>query len=425
MRCYNHNMKKVLSAILTLIILSASINVFASSEAIENSLDTASDNLIMNKSSIDIWNSQNDDINIGYTISKNELINKIDSLSIISFSKRFIKTDDKKLFEADTHYYNKLIENINYNNIETENIVEYGIILARTPLKTWPTMDEAFSNQSSAYDRFLESTLYPYEPIAILHESKDKKWLFVKMYNYEGWVQKEDVAYTSFNILNLLINNHNFIVITEPKAYLKYSNRELDMGCTFPLLNKNSEYFTVLCPQKRADNSLYFTFGYIPIEYGSINYLPYTQKNTLSQAYKFIDEPYGWGGMNGYRDCSALVMDIYRSMGIKLKRNTDQQEIMSPINISVSEISESDKRKQLKTLPAGSLIFMNGHVMLYIGEYENTHYILHDTPGYYDDYGYHPINSVTVTEVDIRNSQGNTYISQFTTFLYISEKDTE
>lgn len=418
-------MKKVLSAILTLIILSASINVFASSEAIENSLDTASDNLIMNKSSIDIWNSQNDDINIGYTISKNELINKIDSLSIISFSKRFIKTDDKKLFEADTHYYNKLIENINYNNIETENIVEYGIILARTPLKTWPTMDEAFSNQSSAYDRFLESTLYPYEPIAILHESKDKKWLFVKMYNYEGWVQKEDVAYTSFNILNLLINNHNFIVITEPKAYTKYSNRELDMGCTFPLLKKNNEYFTVLCPQKRADNSLYFTFGYIPIEYGSINYLPYTQKNTLSQAYKFIDEPYGWGGMNGYRDCSALVMDIYRSMGIKLKRNTDQQEIMSPINISVSEISESDKRKQLKTLPAGSLIFMNGHVMLYIGEYENTHYILHDTPGYYDDYGYHPINSVTVTEVDIRNSQGNTYISQFTTFLYISEKDTE
>jgi len=418
-------MKKVLSAILTLIILSASINVFASSEAIENSLDTASDNLIMNKSSIDIWNSQNDDINIGYTISKNELINKIDSLSIISFSKRFIKTDDKKLFEADTHYYNKLIENINYNNIETENIVEYGIILARTPLKTWPTMDEAFSNQSSAYDRFLESTLYPYEPIAILHESKDKKWLFVKMYNYEGWVQKEDVAYTSFNILNLLINNHNFIVITEPKAYTKYSNRELDMGCTFPLLKKNNEYFTVLCPQKRADNSLYFTFGYIPIEHGSINYLPYTQKNTLSQAYKFIDEPYGWGGMNGYRDCSALVMDIYRSMGIKLKRNTDQQEIMSPINISVSEISESDKRKQLKTLPAGSLIFMNGHVMLYIGEYENTHYILHDTPGYYDDYGYHPINSVTVTEVDIRNSQGNTYISQFTTFLYISEKDTE
>lgn len=418
-------MKKVLSAILTLIILSASINVFASSEAIENSLDTASDNLIMNKSSIDIWNSQNDDINIGYTISKNELINKIDSLSIISFSKRFIKTDDKKLFEADTHYYNKLIENINYNNIETENIVEYGIILARTPLKTWPTMDEAFSNQSSAYDRFLESTLYPYEPIAILHESKDKKWLFVKMYNYEGWVQKEDVAYTSFNILNLLINNHNFIVITEPKAYTKYSNRELDMGCTFPLLKKNNEYFTVLCPQKRADNSLYFTFGYIPIEHGSINYLPYTQKNTLSQAYKFIDEPYGWGGMNGYRDCSALVMDIYRSMGIKLKRNTDQQEIMSPINISVSEISESDKRKQLKTLPAGSLIFMNGHVMLYIGEYENTHYILHDTPGYYDDYGYHPINSVTVTEVDIKNSQGYTYISQFTTFLYISEKDTE
>ena len=418
-------MKKVLSAILTLIILSASINAFASSEAIKNSLDTASDNLIMNKLSIDIWNSQNDDIAIGNSISGNELLSKIKLLSSVPISKRYIKTDIVTFFEATPLYYEKLKENINYDAIATENTIKYGIILRRTPLKTWPTMDEAFSNQSSDYDRFLESTLYPYEPIAILHESKDKKWLFVKMYNYEGWVQKEDVAYTSFNILNLLINNHNFIVITEPKAYTKYSNRELDMGCTFPLLKKNNEYFTVLCPQKRADNSLYFTFGYIPIEHGSINYLPYTQKNTLSQAYKFIDEPYGWGGMNGYRDCSALVMDIYRSMGIKLKRNTDQQEIMSPINISVSKMSEADKINQLKTLPAGSLIFMNGHVMLYIGAYENTHYILHDTPGFYDDYGYNPVDSVTVTKVDIRNSQGYTYISQFTTFLYISEKDTE
>ncbi|MDD3972973.1 MAG: hypothetical protein PHC31_13820, partial [Clostridia bacterium] len=84
-----------------------------------------------------------------------------------------------------------------------------------------------------------------------------------------------------------------------------------------------------------------------------------------------------------------------------------------------------DKINQLKTLPAGSLIFMNGHVMLYIGAYENTHYILHDTPGFYNDYGYNPVDSVTVTKVDIRNSQGYTYISQFTTFLYISEKDTE
>jgi hypothetical protein len=88
-------------------------------------------------------------------------------------------------------------------------------------------------------------------------------------------------------------------------------------------------------------------------------------------------------------------------------------------------MSEAEKRNQLKTLPTGSLIFMNGHVMLYIGEHENIHYILHDTPGYYDDYGYHPVNSVTITNVDIRTSQGYTYLSQFTSFLYISENDFE
>ncbi|MFO7637354.1 MAG: NlpC/P60 family protein [Clostridia bacterium] len=27
----------------------------------------------------------------------------------------------------------------------------------------------------------------------------------------------------------------------------------------------------------------------------------------------FLGEPYGWGGMNNARDCSALVMDVFRT----------------------------------------------------------------------------------------------------------------
>lgn len=414
-------MKKVFFAILMLLLLLMPIHGIATNDILQSSIKMASDDIIMNSEAISKWNTQNDSIYIGSSISSEDLIIKINQLSAIPYYKRYIKSKDGPLYEATASYYNKLIININQKTIQTTNDIKYGFILYRTPLKTWPCIDEAFNSLSSSYDRFLESTLYPFEPIAILHESMDSKWLFIKMYNYEGWVQKEHVAYTSLEVLKLFESNPNFIVISKPKTYMQYSKRELDMGCIFPLVNEREQYYTVLCPQKRSDNSLYFSFVRIPKQDAYVGYIPYTQKAILSQAEKFINEPYGWGGMNGFRDCSSLVMDIYRSMGINLKRNTDQQETMYPLNTSLIGMTETQKSETLQKLPPGSLIFMDGHVMLYIGFIDGAHYILHDTPGFYTNDGYNDANKVTVTNVNIKNSQGFEYITLFTSTLYITE----
>lgn len=414
-------MKKVFSAILMLILLLIPIQGIASNDILQTSIKMASDDIIMNGESISAWNSQNDSIYIGYSISRADLIIKINQLSTLPSYKRYIKSKDSPLYEASTSYYNNLIKNIGQQTIQPTNDIKYGVILYRTPLKAWPSIDQAFNSPNSSYDRFLESTLYPFEPIAILHESMDRKWLFIKMYNYEGWIQKEHVAYTSLEVLKLFESNPNFIVISEPKTYMQYSKRELDMGCIFPLVNEREQYYTVLCPQKRSDNSLYFSFGRIDKQDAHKGYSPYTQKNVLKQAEKFINEPYGWGGTNGYRDCSSLVMDIYRSMGIKLKRNTDQQETMYPLHTSLIGMTDLQKSKSINLLPAGGLIFMNGHVMLYVGFIDGVHYILHDTPGFYTNDGYNDANKVTVTNVNIKNSQGFEYLTLFTSTLYITK----
>ena len=57
----------------------------------------------------------------------------------------------------------------------------------------------------------------------------------------------EDVAVTSFEVLKLYETNKNFIVITEPKAFIRYLDTELDMGCNFPLVKEHDNYYTVLC----------------------------------------------------------------------------------------------------------------------------------------------------------------------------------
>lgn len=421
-------MKKLLSAIITVLIvtllitLTPSTTTYCKADIVREAISAASEDTIMDYTSIDKWNKQNDSIYISTPLFKEDLVNKIKKISVIPEAKRYIKNTDGSYAEVFGDYYKRLIDNIDYDSvkdIDTDNI-RYGFVIKRSALKAFPTYDEVFSSPSSVHDRFRESTLYPFEPVAILHQSKDKQWLFIKMYNYEGWINKADVAVTSEYIVKLYEKNRNFIVITRPVAYLRYSHTKSDMGCVFPLVKEHDNYYTVLCPKQGADGTLYFSFDKVEKQSAHVGYLPYTQKNILIQAKKFLNEPYGWGGMNGYRDCSALVMDIFRSMGIKLKRNTDQQETMSPSKTNVKGMSKQEKEQLLKTQKAGSLIFMDGHVMLYLGIIQDKPYIIHDITGYYSEGSYINAYKVTVTDVYIKNSKQEEYINLFTTFLFIS-----
>src|SRR5690606_37342028 len=56
----------------------------------------------------------------------------------------------------------------------------YGLVVHRAALRTFPTTTRVFSsNDDTDIDRFQESALFPGTPVAIVHESRDKKWWFV------------------------------------------------------------------------------------------------------------------------------------------------------------------------------------------------------------------------------------------------------
>jgi hypothetical protein len=413
-------MKKHVATIFTIFFLFLLLSVSAADDIIGRAVTDSSDSVIMTEDEIAKWNEQNDSIHFSSSfLSYGQLKEKIFAISMIPSGTRYMQNANGTRSEVKPEYYTSLRRSLNINGIGEKNSILYGIVIYRSSIRTFPTDDVIFSSTTSPYDRFQESVALPFEPVAVLHASTDGKWLFIKMYNYEGWIKKENIALTSSDVIGLYESNMNFIVITEPKAYMLYSDRELDMGIKFPLVSVNEETYTVLCPQRNGMGCLSFTFGYIKKDDASVGYLPYTQKNVLAQAGKFLGEPYSWGGMNGYRDCSSLMMDIYRSMGIKLRRNTDQQETMSPENISVGSLSINEKQARLDVLPAGTMIFMDGHIMMYIGKYDQKYYILHDTPGYYMDKKYVASNGVTVTTTDIHNSSDKAYIELFTSFLYI------
>ena len=65
-------------------------------------------------------------------------------------------------------------------------------------------------------------------------------------------------------------------------------------------------------------------------------FLPYTRNNLIQQAFRFLGDEYGWGGQNNSVDCSSFTQDVYRSFGIVIPRDADQQELTLPINVPLA-----------------------------------------------------------------------------------------
>ncbi len=80
--------------------------------------------------------------------------------------------------------------------------------------------------------------------------------------------------------------------------------------------------------------------------------LPYTHENVTAQAAKMRGEVYGWGGMLGGRDCSALVGDVYRCFGFRLPRDAAGLALL-PGAEDVSALSTEEKHAALCTPPVG------------------------------------------------------------------------
>ena len=73
------------------------------------------------------------------------------------------------------------------------------------------------------------------------------------------------------------------------------------------------------------------------------------------------------------RDCASLVMDVYRTMGIKLPRNSGEQGKFAVGNFyeMPENMSIADREKLLDALTPGTALYMSGHAMIYLGTEKN------------------------------------------------------
>ena len=278
----------------------------------------------------------------------------------------------------------------------------FGMALRRADLRTFPTALRVFNRQGETdIDRFQESTLFPGDPVAIAHASADGQWLFVVSARYAAWTPAGAIAEGTREQVLGHGQRTPYRVITGAKPRTVFtreqpqlSELQLDMGLRVPLANAapdvpvNGQHpyasWILDLPLRGADGRLAFAPALLPrISDSQADYLPLTRANLVRQSFKFLGERYGWGHSYNGRDCSGFVSEVYRSMGIELPRNTSAQAI-SPVFDRTSFKPEDPREARMAAVAAldiGDLIYIPGHVMMYLGEIDGQPWVIHDTNG--------------------------------------------
>ena len=340
-----------------------------------------------------------DPLKVASKLSKQDLLKKINKISSVPSSARFY-ADGSKLTKAD---FAKYQENTNKGDVKASNTVKYGLVTKRASLRSFPTRDRVFNkHMDTDLDRFQESGIFPGEPVAVLHHSKDGEWLLVQNYNYIAWMPADAVATASNGLVSDFVNAKDFLLVTGAKVKTNHvpqqpavSQQQLDMGVKLPLMPVNDvDYqvygqnpyasYVVQFPVRKSDGTLAIKPALVPRSADvSKTFLPFNKQNIVQQSFKFLGERYGWGHDYNGRDCTGFVGEIYKSFGFKMPRNSGQQgksQYGENFNFDANTPAK-EKLAVVNNMQVGDLIYIPGHVMMYLGKDKGQPYVIHDVKG--------------------------------------------
>jgi len=346
----------------------------------------------------------------GYTISGTKMVDILSSGTTIKGSavKSLISS-----YTVNTSYrINGATQPSNYSSLlyaatnkdavsETVNI-KFGLVNSFGAMRTFPTYDVATS--SNNFDRFQETGLEYGEGCLIYHESLDGKWYFVQTSNYYGWVEKQYITVVSQNEMNDYLTNESFVIVISAETNI--DTIDMRMGSRIIVSEELENDYVLKLITKNGFKTFNASKNSKDLHYG---YMEYTINNLLKQIFKLLGNAYRWGdsSFDGH-DCSSTMNAAYHCMGFVMARNTSSQYQMPYTLHDVSSSSDAAKKNILNDLHVGSLVFVSGHVMMYLGHVGDNYYILHN---------FSSGGGCNISTTNLIRSGSTTYLTAFTYFL--------
>ena len=348
---------------------------------------------------------------------------------------RFERIQERRLYLQDSSlashsFFEQIEKNMGLDTLPSILPVTFGLTVGYVNQRRLPVTEPLYvQKRSSSFDKLQNNGLDIGIPLAILHESVDGKWYYGISSSSSGWVRVEDVGLCSRKTLSGFIHDPSFIVTTEAKSdiffdeSMSHYHDSVRMGSRFPLMNMRQNNITeVAIPSRRQDGRLVLRSGYMHASRVHSGYLSYTARNIINQAFALLHEPYGWGGMNGEQDCSRFIKEIFATVGITMPRNSKGQAKIGRMILEIDKntsISRKVEVLQYSAVGGITLLFMPGHVMLFLGMVDEQPYVIHSTWGYrqktFWGEGVRLLNRVVVSDLSLgRGSQKGSLIDRLT-----------
>jgi hypothetical protein len=264
------------------------------------------------------------------------------------------------------------------------DLPQNGIIIRNSDLRCVPSKrpffeDFALAGEGYPFDYAQNSRIYIGTPIKLLKISLSKEFYFVQSSVGYGWVDSRNIATTDIKFENNF-QNAAFVAPMMDKTAITDKDsglfvESLNIGTILPSI-KGVVYY----PNRTKDGSAKLLavaenamFGTLPMKL--------SPKNISLVALASSGGTYGWGGLLDNRDCSMFLRDIFVNFGLFLPRNSADQALGYT---DLSKMDKTNKKTYIKShaKPWQTVIYMKGHIMLYVGIDANGEPIaIHDAWG--------------------------------------------
>lgn len=370
-------------------------------------------------------------------IALNERI-KNSSLADASYYLGWTYPGNEKLAEQSD--YDIMIENTQNPNPLQEQPVKYAVAVRRTELRAFPSDIPIWDDPTDKEcDYQYLTSIRVNEPLVITSVSSDGNYYLAKSISCSGWVAAADVALCADKDEWLSawdFPSEKTLVVYGDKVYTEMSlsgaqtsNLLLTMGTVLELadienpnelIDNRAAYqnYAVWVPIRNEDGSYAKKLTLIP-EHADVSagYLPLTEKNIAKVAFGALGNTYGWGGALLSDDCSGYIRNVYKCFGMELARNTTWQSSMPMAKVNMTDMCREERLTVLDALPFGSILFFNGHEMLYLGKENGKYYVISATGNILEPkegLNRQRIRSTIINTLDTRRANGVTWLDSLT-----------
>lgn len=300
----------------------------------------------------------------------------------------FTKSYGENLLPIKKSFFDEMYNESNFDNYL--KISSKAVTLKYSNIRALPTSrpllkDPSLAGEGFPFDYLQNSSINANAPILVSHYSKDKQWAFIFSSFTYGWIKSDEIVLLEDKYASTWKNAKQIYIVKEGIPLFTESGKALfntRIGMMFALVGEDENNYIMMSISKYKNNKPMFHKTKILKKYASLKPLPLNKDNINNIINEVSKTNYGWGGVYGQRDCSSMLMDIYSSFGIFLPRNSSKQAEIGKV-IDLSSLDDELKIKTIKeqAVPFETFLYKQGHIVLYVGVYDNKIIVFHNTWG--------------------------------------------